>query len=105
MSGFQSIDDRRLNELRAQVASLEERSLEQGSTIQRLRQELVAARDVDLDAEARALASGGKTPKPKALAAEKALKNAEHNSAVILRALQIAQGDLGSYLAQHHSRL
>jgi len=55
---MQSINDRRLTELNAQVQSLEARQAEQQSTVEQLRRELEQAREQDLNAEAKALQSG-----------------------------------------------
>jgi len=61
---MQSINDRRLTELNAQVQSLEARQAEQQSTVEQLRRELEQAREQDLNAEAKALQSGSaRTPK------------------------------------------
>jgi predicted RNase H-like nuclease (RuvC/YqgF family) len=61
---MQSINDRRLTELNAQVQSLEARQAEQQSVVEQLRRKLAQATEADLNAEATALQSGSaRTPK------------------------------------------
>lgn len=100
-----SIDDKRQNELQAQIDSLEARSMEQQATVQRLRRALEQARESDLNGEAAALASGSDKPKPKAPTIERRLDAAQHDAAVYERALTMAKNDLSRYYAAHVAEL
>src|SRR5215207_5709936 len=102
---MQSIDDRRLNELNRQVQSLQQRQAEQQSTAEQLWRELEQAREQDLNAEAKAMYTEDRKPKPKAPEVERALENATHDLEILGRALALAQMDLSQYLAKHHEDL
>jgi len=102
---MQSIDDRRLNELNRQVQSLQQRQGEQQATAEQLWRELEQAREQDLNAEAKAMYTEGRKPKPKAPEVERALENATHDLEILGRALALAQMDLSQYLAKHHEDL
>ena len=96
-----SIDDRRLNELNAQLESLQQRQGEQQATAEQLWRELQAAREDDLHAEAKAMYTKGRRPKPKAPELERALENAMHDLDILARAVAMAQSDLAQYLSKH----
>ena len=100
-----SIDDRRLNELNAQLESLQQRQGEQQATAEQLWRELEQAREHDLNAEAKAMYTEGRKPKPKAPGVERALENAMHDLDILARAVAMAQSDLAQYLSKHHGDL
>ena len=96
----------RLARLQSEIAGLEQRNREVDVEANRLRAALGPARERDLDLEAKAVRAGGKVPEPKSEREVRTkLERAERDLAVMGRALQAAQTDLGTFLAQHQGAL
>lgn len=96
----------RLARLQTEIAGLEKRNREAEVEVMRLRAELGPAREKDLDAEAKAIRAGKEPPKSKHEPdVQRKLERAERDSAVMGRALQAAQTDLGTFLAKHQAEL
>lgn len=93
-----------LTKLQQNVADLEQESYEAESRVSLLHQELQAAQEADLDAEARALNAGRKPPKQKSPEVEHSLKGASRRAEVLRPRLALAQHDLSAYEAAnaHH---
>ncbi len=96
----------RLARLQTEIAGLEKRNREAEVEVHRLRAELGPAREKDLNAEAKAIRAGKEPPDSKHEPdVQRKLERAERDSAVMGRALQAAQTDLGTFLAQHQAEL
>lgn len=95
----------RLTKLTAEIVGLEARYREQQQRHAQLQRELQQARESDLNAEARAVQTGGKRPKPKAPELERSLLAAEHDAEVLRRALTMAQQDHAQFIAQHKGEI
>lgn len=96
----------KLARLQGEIAGLEKRNREADTEVNRLRAELGPAREKDLDLEAKAVRSGGKVPELKnEREVQTKLERATRDAAVMGRALQAAQADLGTFLAEHQGAL
>jgi hypothetical protein len=98
---MKSINDERLTQLTEHVEDLSRRHAEQQATLTSIRQKLQQTREDDLNREAVAVSTGADRPRPKAPSVQRALRDAEHDAAVLERALSMAQADVGRYLAEN----
>ena len=96
----------RLARLQGEIAGLEKRNREAEGQVQQLQAELVPARNRDLDAEARAVRSGRKSPEPTHEPdIQRKLERATRDRDVMQRALEAARTDYGAFLSKHRSEL
>jgi len=90
-----------LTSLQEKVASLEQETYEAESRVRLLHQELHAARESDIDLEARCLNAGRRVPKPKAPDIESKIVGAERRLEVLRRRLALVQGELSVFIAEN----
>jgi hypothetical protein len=100
-----SINDEQLRELEERIADLSRRHLEQQAALASIRQRLQQASEDDLNRKAAALSNGTDKPRPKAPGVARALEQAEHDAAVMERALEMATTERARYYAENADAL
>jgi hypothetical protein len=96
----------RLATLQAEIADLEKHTRQAEMEVDARRAAIQPAREQDLDAAAKAVRSGAKSPKTSNEdEARGRLQVAERNHAVMTRALENARTDYGAYLQKHRAPL
>jgi hypothetical protein len=94
-----------LQKLETTVAELERKHAEAAARVQGLGLRTGQARENDLNAEAQALNSGRKPPKPTEPALREQAEGAGRDAEVLERRLRLAETDRARYLQTHHEEI